>query len=112
VRLDDVLRLLDGARSAAKFVIFDACRNELQLPTKDTTKGWFADVNAMRRLGILGGWGEGRSLRASWYHRRPPPTCRNFDRPLAPQSSGLRNGNYRHGRHTKEAMPSSNTCAR
>src|SRR5262245_20258770 len=39
VKLDDVLRLLDGARSAAKFIVFDACRNELQLPTKDTTKG-------------------------------------------------------------------------
>jgi uncharacterized caspase-like protein len=39
VKLDDVLRLLDGARSAAKFVVFDACRKELQLPTKDTSKG-------------------------------------------------------------------------
>jgi hypothetical protein len=39
LKLDDVLRLLDGARSAAKIVVFDACRNELQLPTKDTSKG-------------------------------------------------------------------------
>ena len=39
MKLDDVLRLLDGARSAAKFIVFDALRNELQLPTKDTTKG-------------------------------------------------------------------------
>jgi formylglycine-generating enzyme required for sulfatase activity len=39
VKLDDVLRLLDGARAAAKFIVFDACRNELQLPTKDTSKG-------------------------------------------------------------------------
>jgi hypothetical protein len=39
LKLDDILRLLDGARSAAKFIIFDACRNELQLPTKDTSKG-------------------------------------------------------------------------
>jgi formylglycine-generating enzyme required for sulfatase activity len=39
VKLDDILRLLDGARSAAKFIVFDACRNELQLPTKDTSKG-------------------------------------------------------------------------
>jgi formylglycine-generating enzyme required for sulfatase activity len=39
VKLDDVLRLLDGASSAAKFVVFDACRTELQLPTKDTSKG-------------------------------------------------------------------------
>jgi len=39
LKLDDVLRLLDGARSAAKFVVFDACRNELRLPTKDTSKG-------------------------------------------------------------------------
>jgi uncharacterized caspase-like protein len=39
LKLDDILTLLDGARSAAKFVVFDACRNELQLLTKDTTKG-------------------------------------------------------------------------
>jgi hypothetical protein len=39
VKLDDILRLLDGARAAAKFIVFDACRSELQLPTKDTTKG-------------------------------------------------------------------------
>src|SRR5262249_23064196 len=39
LKLDDVLRLLDGARSAAKFVVFDACRSDLQLPTKDTSKG-------------------------------------------------------------------------
>jgi formylglycine-generating enzyme required for sulfatase activity len=39
VKLDDVLRLLDGARSAAKFIVFDACRTELRLPTKDTSKG-------------------------------------------------------------------------
>jgi len=39
VKLDDVPRLLDGARGAGKFVVFDARRNELQLPSKDTTKG-------------------------------------------------------------------------
>jgi peptidoglycan hydrolase-like protein with peptidoglycan-binding domain len=39
LKLDDIMRLLDGARAAAKFVIFDACRNELQLPTRDTSKG-------------------------------------------------------------------------
>jgi uncharacterized caspase-like protein len=39
LKLDDILKLLDGARSAAKFIVFDACRNELQLPTKDTSKG-------------------------------------------------------------------------
>ena len=32
VKLDDVLTLLDGAGAAAKFVVFDACRNELRLP--------------------------------------------------------------------------------
>lgn len=32
VKLDDVLLLLDMANSAAKFVVFDACRNELRLP--------------------------------------------------------------------------------
>ena len=39
VKLDDILRLLEGARSAAKFIVFDACRNELRLPTKDSSKG-------------------------------------------------------------------------
>jgi uncharacterized caspase-like protein len=39
LKLEDILRLLDGARAAVKFIVFDACRNELQLPTKDTTKG-------------------------------------------------------------------------
>jgi hypothetical protein len=39
LKLDDVLKLLDRAPSAAKFVVFDACRNELQLPSKDTSKG-------------------------------------------------------------------------
>ena len=39
LRLDDVLKLLDGARGAVKFVVFDACRNELQLPSRDTSKG-------------------------------------------------------------------------
>ncbi len=39
VKLDDVMKLLDQARGAVKFVVFDACRNELQLPTRDTSKG-------------------------------------------------------------------------
>jgi hypothetical protein len=39
VKLDDVMRLLDQARESVKFVVFDACRNELQLPTRDTSKG-------------------------------------------------------------------------
>lgn len=39
LKLDDIMRLLDGARSSVKFVVFDACRNELQLPTRDTSKG-------------------------------------------------------------------------
>ena len=39
LKLDDILKLLDGARGAAKFIVFDACRNELQVPTKSTTKG-------------------------------------------------------------------------
>ncbi len=39
VKLDDLMRVLDQARGAVKFVVFDACRNELQLPTRDTTKG-------------------------------------------------------------------------
>jgi Caspase domain len=40
VKLDDVLRLLDGARAAAKFIVFDACRNELQLPPRTPARGW------------------------------------------------------------------------
>jgi Caspase domain len=39
IKLDDVFALLNSARDAAKFVVFDACRNELRLPTKDTAKG-------------------------------------------------------------------------
>jgi Caspase domain len=39
VKLDDVMRILDQASGAVKFVVFDACRNELQLPTRDTSKG-------------------------------------------------------------------------
>jgi hypothetical protein len=31
--------LLNSARDAVKFVVFDACRNELRLPTKHTAKG-------------------------------------------------------------------------
>jgi len=38
IKLDDVFALLNSARDSAKFVVFDACRNELRLPTKDTTK--------------------------------------------------------------------------
>jgi len=39
LKLDDVLKLLDGVRNAAKLIVFDACRNELRVPTKSTTKG-------------------------------------------------------------------------
>jgi uncharacterized caspase-like protein len=39
LKLDDIMRLLDQAPAAVKFVVFDACRNELRLPTKDTSKG-------------------------------------------------------------------------
>jgi Caspase domain len=39
LKLDDILQYLDWARAAAKFVVFDACRTELQLPIKDTSKG-------------------------------------------------------------------------
>ncbi len=40
LKLDDVLKLLEGAQAAAKFVVFDACRNELRVPTKSTSKGF------------------------------------------------------------------------
>ena len=39
VKLEDLTRLLDTARNAVKFVVFDACRSELQLPTRDASKG-------------------------------------------------------------------------
>jgi len=39
LKLDEVLQLLDLAPHAVKFVVFDACRSELQMPTKDVTKG-------------------------------------------------------------------------
>jgi hypothetical protein len=39
LKLDDILQLLDRAPAAAKFVVFDACRTELQLPSKDVAKG-------------------------------------------------------------------------
>jgi TPR repeat protein len=39
LKLDDILRLLSLAREAAKFVVFDACRNELLVPAKSTSKG-------------------------------------------------------------------------
>ena len=45
VKLDDILQLLDRAPAAAKFVVFDACRTELQLPTKDTLKGLLPVAN-------------------------------------------------------------------
>jgi uncharacterized caspase-like protein len=39
LKLDDILQLLNTARSASKFIVFDACRNELQVPVKSTSKG-------------------------------------------------------------------------
>jgi hypothetical protein len=39
LKLDDILQLLDRASTAAKFIVFDACRTELQLPIKDAAKG-------------------------------------------------------------------------
>lgn len=40
LKLDDVLKELDRARAAAKFVVIDACRNELAANDKSTTKGF------------------------------------------------------------------------
>ena len=39
LKIDDVIRLLEGARSAVKFIVFDACRNELQMPIRGASKG-------------------------------------------------------------------------
>lgn len=60
VKLDDVIRLLDEARGAAKFVIFDACRSELQLQTKDTTKG-LVPVSEQRGMFIAYATGPGKT---------------------------------------------------
>jgi uncharacterized caspase-like protein len=40
LKLDDVLKLLQNAREASKFVVFDACRNELATPEKGSSKGF------------------------------------------------------------------------
>jgi formylglycine-generating enzyme required for sulfatase activity len=40
LKLDDILKLLSTAREAAKFVVFDACRNELAATDKNTSKGF------------------------------------------------------------------------
>lgn len=40
LKLDDVLKLLQNAREASKFVVFDACRNELATPEKGASKGF------------------------------------------------------------------------
>jgi branched-chain amino acid transport system substrate-binding protein len=50
VSLDALLRELESsAPKASQFVIFDACRNELRLPTKGTAKGFepIAETNGM-----------------------------------------------------------------
>ena len=39
LKLDDILHLFDGAQRAAKFLVFDACRNELYLPQRTSDKG-------------------------------------------------------------------------
>jgi murein DD-endopeptidase MepM/ murein hydrolase activator NlpD len=40
LKLDEILKLLDTAKQAAHFVVFDACRNELNLPQRSTSKGF------------------------------------------------------------------------
>ena len=40
IKLDDILSLLESAQQAARFVVFDACRNELSLPERSLTKGF------------------------------------------------------------------------
>jgi uncharacterized caspase-like protein len=40
LKLDDVLKLMENATQAAHFVVFDACRNELKLSQKSTSKGF------------------------------------------------------------------------
>ena len=41
VPLDTIVGMIEnGAPNAAKFVVFDACRNELRLPTRTTLKGF------------------------------------------------------------------------
>ena len=48
IKLDEVLAILNQARGAAKLVVFDACRNELQLPERVIDKGF---VPIPERLG-------------------------------------------------------------
>lgn len=39
IKMDDLISLYDGAPAAAKFIVFDACRNEIRMPTRDAFKG-------------------------------------------------------------------------
>jgi hypothetical protein len=40
VKLDEILTLMDRAQAAARFIIFDACRNQLRLPQRWLVKGF------------------------------------------------------------------------
>lgn len=40
VKLDDITALMDTASMAARFIIFDACRNQLRLPKRSALKGF------------------------------------------------------------------------
>jgi hypothetical protein len=39
IKMDDLIGLYDGAPLAAKFIVFDACRNEIRMPTRGGFKG-------------------------------------------------------------------------
>lgn len=80
VKLEEILRLLDRAGAAAKFIVFDACRNELQLPTKDASKG-LVPVAEQRGMFVAYASAPGRTasdmaIKAAPTQRRWPPNSR------------------------------------
>lgn len=60
LKLDDVLKELDRARAAAKFVVVDACRNELAASDKSTSKG-FVPVNEQAGMFVAYATAQGRT---------------------------------------------------
>jgi hypothetical protein len=66
IKLDEILRILELAPSAAKFVVFDACRNELhaQQGHKQRSRaggGAPGPVHSLRHLSWAHGFGHGRA---------------------------------------------------
>jgi uncharacterized caspase-like protein len=70
LKLDDIIKLLEGAPSAAKFVVFDACRNELRVPAKSTSKG-FVPVSEQQGMFIAYATAAGRTASDAGSHAGP-----------------------------------------